>query len=165
MATEEFFRKCRNISVGIWTDGDNIEAPVFKDVTIDNKLSVLVSGHVRFKGTFSPATLSADDNTVLFLGQDNKLYWPTEDVTVGSCRGYFELIDITAGNSSSSANARYFVLNFDDEGETTAISTSPSGAWGDEQTSTWYTLDGRRLSQKPTQRGIYINNGVKIVIK
>lgn len=29
----------------------------------------------------------------------------------------------------------------------------------------WYTLDGRRLSGKPTQRGIYINNGKKYVIK
>lgn len=29
----------------------------------------------------------------------------------------------------------------------------------------WYTLDGRRLNGKPTQRGIYINNGKKAVIK
>ena len=29
----------------------------------------------------------------------------------------------------------------------------------------WYTLDGVRLSGKPTARGIYINNGKKIVIK
>ncbi len=29
----------------------------------------------------------------------------------------------------------------------------------------WYTLDGRRLAVKPTQRGIYINNGRKVVIR
>jgi hypothetical protein len=29
----------------------------------------------------------------------------------------------------------------------------------------WYTLDGRRLSGKPTQKGIYINNSKKVVIK
>jgi hypothetical protein len=28
-----------------------------------------------------------------------------------------------------------------------------------------YTLDGRKLQGKPTQRGIYINNGKKVVIK
>ena len=28
-----------------------------------------------------------------------------------------------------------------------------------------YTLDGRRLIGKPTARGIYINNGKKVVIK
>ena len=29
----------------------------------------------------------------------------------------------------------------------------------------WYTLDGVRLSSKPSTKGIYINNGRKIVIK
>ena len=29
----------------------------------------------------------------------------------------------------------------------------------------WYSLDGRRLSGRPLQRGIYINNGKKVVIK
>jgi hypothetical protein len=29
----------------------------------------------------------------------------------------------------------------------------------------WYTLDGRRLSDKPTKKGLYINNGNKVVIK
>ena len=29
----------------------------------------------------------------------------------------------------------------------------------------WYTLDGRKLSAQPTQKGIYINKGKKVVIK
>ena len=29
----------------------------------------------------------------------------------------------------------------------------------------WYTLDGVRLSGKPSTKGIYINNGKKVVIK
>ena len=29
----------------------------------------------------------------------------------------------------------------------------------------WYTLDGRRLNSQPTHKGLYINNGKKIVIK
>ena len=29
----------------------------------------------------------------------------------------------------------------------------------------WYTIDGRRLSGKPTQKGLYIINGKKVVIK
>jgi hypothetical protein len=29
----------------------------------------------------------------------------------------------------------------------------------------WYMLDGRRLNQKPTQPGLYIVNGKKVVIK
>ena len=30
---------------------------------------------------------------------------------------------------------------------------------------TWYTLDGTRLQGKPTRKGIYVNNGNKVVIK
>ena len=29
----------------------------------------------------------------------------------------------------------------------------------------WFTLDGRKLDKQPTQKGVYINNGRKIVIK
>ena len=29
----------------------------------------------------------------------------------------------------------------------------------------WYTLDGRRINGKPSEKGIYINNGKKIAIK
>ena len=28
----------------------------------------------------------------------------------------------------------------------------------------WYTLDGRKLSGKPTQKGVYINGGHKVVV-
>ena len=31
--------------------------------------------------------------------------------------------------------------------------------------ATWYTLDGRKLSVKPTTKGLYIFNGKKIAIK
>ncbi|MBR3400043.1 MAG: hypothetical protein IKH08_09715, partial [Prevotella sp.] len=29
----------------------------------------------------------------------------------------------------------------------------------------WYTLDGRKLKEKPAQRGLYIHNGKKVAIK
>ena len=32
-------------------------------------------------------------------------------------------------------------------------------------TGDWYSLDGRKLSAKPTQKGVYIQNGRKVVIK
>ncbi len=32
-------------------------------------------------------------------------------------------------------------------------------------TEQWYTLDGRRLADKPTQKGLYIRNGKKFVIR
>ena len=35
----------------------------------------------------------------------------------------------------------------------------------DNESDAWYSLDGRKLSQKPTAKGVFINNGKKIVIK
>ena len=51
-------------------------------------------------------------------------------------------------------------------GETTAIGTldTKTGEVSFDS-EVWYTLDGVRLSGKPSTKGIYINNGKKIVIK
>ena len=51
-------------------------------------------------------------------------------------------------------------------GETTAIGTLDTKT-GEVtfDSEAWYTLDGIRLSGKPSTKGIYINNGKKIVIK
>ncbi|MBR1394785.1 MAG: hypothetical protein IJ559_03905 [Prevotella sp.] len=31
--------------------------------------------------------------------------------------------------------------------------------------NSWYTLDGRKLVAQPAARGIYVNNGRKVVIR
>ena len=51
-------------------------------------------------------------------------------------------------------------------GETTAIGTLDTKT-GEVtfDSEAWYTLDGVRLSGKPSSKGIYINNGKKVVIK
>jgi len=51
-------------------------------------------------------------------------------------------------------------------GETTAIGTLDTKT-GEVtfDSEAWYTLDGIRLSGKPSTKGIYINNGKKVVIK
>ena len=51
-------------------------------------------------------------------------------------------------------------------GETTAIGTidTKTGEMTFDSEA-WYTLDGVRLSGKPTKKGLYINNGKKVVIK
>ena len=75
-----------------------IQNPVFTNVTISKKSISSTSGHVNFIGTFSPITLEADDRNVLYLGADNTLYYPSADMTVGSCRAVFKLNGITAGD-------------------------------------------------------------------
>ena len=56
------------------------------------------------------------------------------------------------------AQARGLTMTLD---ETTGISSTTN----DTNDNAWYTLDGRKLDGKPTTKGLYINNGRKIVIK
>ena len=48
--------------------------------------------------------------------------------------------------------------------ETTSLSPVPSPS-REGSSQRWYTLDGRKLNGKPTQKGIYVNGGRKVVIK
>ena len=84
-------------------------------------------------------------------------------MSINSFRAYFQLNNgITAGNPSSSG-VRAFVLNFDGN-ERTGITTTNYTNFSNSDNA-WYTLDGRKLSGKPTAKGLYINNGKKVVIK
>ena len=49
-------------------------------------------------------------------------------------------------------------------GETTAIGTLNTET-GEVTTDGWYTLSGHKLAGKPTTKGLYINNGKKVIIK
>lgn len=82
---------------------------------------------------------------------------------MNACRGYFRLKNgLIAGDPASGVRA--FVLNFGDE--TTGISDATRLNNKEEiNNNDWYTLDGRKLSGKPTRRGLYIHNGIKVVIK
>ena len=56
------------------------------------------------------------------------------------------------------------VVLLSSSGETTAIGTLDTKT-GAITLDGWYTMDGRKLDGKPTKKGLYINNGRKIVIK
>ena len=135
---------------------NTVANPEFTGVTIDNTMHDVTAGDATFKGTYSPVLLAANDKKKLFLA-DNMLWYPNADVTVRACRAYFEL--------DSEVQAREFVLNFGD-GEETGIVSMDNGQWiMDNEAGAWYTLDGRKLSQKPIAKGLYINNGKKVVVK
>ena len=133
--------------------------PTFGNVTIKNVGTAVSTDFVTFLGSFSPVSLAGGDRTVIYLGAANTLYYPQADMTIGSCRALFVLNGITAGDK---AEVRSFVLRFDEE--TTGVGHTEITEIT-EKAGAWYSLDGRKLSGKPAQRGVYINNGKKIIIK
>lgn len=81
---------------------------------------------------------------------------------MGACRAYFQLHNgLTVGELK--AEGARIVLNFGDD-ETTAISTT-NFTNDTNEASAWYDLQGRKYSERPTAKGIYIKNGNKRVIK
>ncbi len=164
-----------------WDSGNDLSSSdlVFTGVTLsnylnDDEITVDDKGStVTFMGTYKKLSFDADDKSILFLGENNTLYYPKKGATIGAQRAYFKLSGITAGDKTI-GSARTFVLDFGDDNNTTSISEelrvkSEDGLLSEDEkfaTATgWYTLDGRRLQGKPTQKGLYINKGVKIVIK
>ena len=148
-------------------DGTNEETcsdivnPVFSGVTITStEPTDIMCNDVIFHGIYSPYSTGGKDNTMLYLGANNKLYYPNGDMTIGAFRAYFQLSNIISGDQGNGINN--FVLNFGDE--TNAIVNIQSSIFNSHSEG-WYTLDGRRLQGKPSRAGIYINNGIKVVIK
>ena len=129
------------------------EDPEF--ITVAAPTDVTFSGG-KFCGTYDPTEIYDDEHTRYYLGAQNTLYYPTdEDFTVKAFRAYFQLTD-------PNINASAIVLNFGD-GETTGIGSIDNGELRIDNDD-WYSLDGRRLNAKPTQRGIYIHNGKKVLV-
>lgn len=70
----------------------------------------------------------------------------------------------TSGDSGGSEARGSLQFIIDDE-ETTEITELENSTTKKQDTDIWYTLDGRRLSVKPTKAGIYIHQGQKEYIK
>ena len=70
----------------------------------------------------------------------------------------------TSGNSGSSEARGTLQFIIDDE-EPTGITEFETSTTKKPDTDIWYTLDGRRLSVKPSKAGIYIHQGQKEYIK
>ena len=152
----------------------DLTSPVIEDVTIDHSLEAQKrmtvtsdDGNVSFLGTYSPMNVEAGDPHLLFLGVGNSLYMQRtdKDGTLRPLRACFRL------NDSPAAGVRRIVMNLDEE-ETTEIVELKDGRVEDSKLSTlnsqlsgWYTLSGVKLQGQPTEKGVYICNGKKVMIK
>ena len=60
---------------------------------------------------------------------------------------------------------RIIVHLVDKNGSKTAIGTMDTKTGEVVFGDTWYTLDGRRIEGQPSTKGVYINNGKKVIVK
>lgn len=148
----------------------DLSNPVFLGVTIRSTTPTTIHTKdetLSFVGTFSPVDIYTPTQNTLYLGAENTLYYPwgegLEHFYVNSCRAYFLL--------NGPLEVKGFRLHFGDK--TSAIRSVQSAIR--ETSGSWFTLSGKKLDSKPTQRGVYIhipadglqdkNSGKKILIK
>ncbi len=144
------------------TEGeDDIVNPEFKNVTIvdvaeDDRVVSPIDG-VKFIGYYDAKPITAADQNIYYMTADNTLKYTGKARTLKACRAYFEFSEaVTAGG------VREFTLNFGDS-EATGIVSIDNEQLNNE--SGWYTVDGKKLDKQPKRKGVYINNGIKVVIK
>ncbi len=75
---------------------NDVENPIFIDVTIKaTTVGTTTKTNANFAGTFVKTTLGPDQD-ILFLAQDNMLYYPAVDIEVLGMRGWFVIHDSPA---------------------------------------------------------------------
>ena len=145
-----------------WAAGSNVENPEFANVTISNAKYYAggatddESIQVEFYGTYDWMEFPDTDQSFLFLGADNTLYYPEGGASVAATRGFFYLIGVTAGEGEGVK----FCTNLDGASDPTGIANLNV-----EESGEWYDLSGRKLAGKPVQKGIYVNGGRKVTVK
>ena len=149
-----------------------INNPTFSNVTISDTTIDVPSQdeYVTFQGGYNVKPITGVDQSILFLGSGNNVYYPNAAMNINAFRAYFQLNKgLTAGepyspeSGTGNGGVRSFALSFGDN-ETSSIENVQCSMFN-VQSEVWYTLDGRRLDGKPTARGIYVNSGRKVVVK
>ncbi len=92
-------------------------------------------------------------NNGLFLS-GNKFWYSAGATKIKAFRAYFMLNEVLSGVAE--AKVRFMV----DEDAAAIEGITPA-----LENGVWYTLDGRQLNGKPTEKGVYIVDGKKVLIK
>ena len=174
-----FFKDATSIKAGKpylikWNKADGYDqaAPATRDlvnpefsnlqgVTFQTTSTAVTSsdGYVSFLGIYSPTDIYTAEKTNLYLGTGNALYYPWADgmnsYNLNAFRAYFQLNNgLTVGDVQ---NTR---LNFGEENEVNGVNEvlvqdkrqGRAIASLEVNDDSWFTLDGRMLVGKPTDR-------------
>ena len=121
---------------------------------------------VMYEGaTFCPNYVKTDKSGAYYLlnvTNDYYTYYGAEEpgsMFISNYRGACPFEGMLVVNKSH-GNSPYFTISFA-KGNITGIQEFVSANSKD----VWYTLNGRKLQNRPTQKGIYIHNDQKVVIR
>ena len=148
-----------------------------EEVSLNNLVinNVLVSVPAGSSATAPVASKAAQGCTfygtynTTFLRKTNDKTWVNDKLVTGKTETAAEtgatfLYPLAAYLSLDNADARIYIEDINEDG-TTAIKTLNVETMKAYNVDGWYTLNGVKLQSVPTEKGVYINNGKKVVIK
>lgn len=121
-------------------------------VNIESGLSPIIFGTYEMVGIYEPTTLYAGDTSVLFLGDNNTLYYPNVTNDLKAFRAYFQTMNTQPAN--------IFV-----DGMKTNITTATID--GESSDGPIYNIGGQMVSTSVGKlpKGVYVKSGNKMVIR
>ena len=151
----------------------SVSNPVFTGVTISSTTPTPVEFSItnsddkcEFVGQYSPFSIVTSDatgddegnlNEIIMLSSGSRLGYSKNPRTLNTFRCHFYV-----PAKDGVQQARAFVMDFGD-GETTGILPIDHSPLTIEHTAdAWYTIDGMKLDNVPTKKGVYIVNGKKV---
>jgi hypothetical protein len=111
-----------------------------------------VTPYRGFTGTLDATTIAAStENKANYAFNGKQFIWVKNDLPIAANKAWLEVSNI---------NARSIKLVVDSE--TTGLSEELRVKSEEFATAQWYTIDGRKV-QRPNKKGVYIQNGKKVV--
>ena len=148
------------------TGGDNIVEPTFTGVTINGVTHPVSSanGNVQFTGYYDAFGITADDTDIYYMGTGSTLKHTAKPRTLKACRAYFRF---------TPALSRDISIDFGEgEAKPTGVGAALMNSEERIMNNEVYDLQGRRVdgsrftvNGSRLNRGIYIKNGRKVVVK
>ena len=137
-----------------------------KTIVAPTDLSVDAGGDCKFVGTYTTKTVTKDDDAAIWFMVGNLASWAyigTNSTATWNIVPFEAYIDMSAVPAAA-RNLVFYAEEID--GSVTAIKgINSSNASAKQSAEGWYNLNGVKLNGVPTQKGIYIQNGKKVVVK
>ena len=142
--------------------------PTFTGVTIDNATQnvSLADDQVQFIGYYDAFGITADNTDIYYMGTGSTLKHTAKPRTLKACRAYFRF-------TPEAAQARDITLDFGEgEAKPTGVGAALMNNGERIMNNEVYDLQGRRIdgsrftvNGSRLNRGVYIKNGRKVVVK
>ncbi len=150
-----------------WESGENITDPTFEGVTITTAeesmapmsydYNIYSIGFYNAYQLLPEDQLAEDEPLIYYMSSDNKLRFTGKPRVMGAFRHGFIF-------RKGEAGALSFTI-YEDGAETTGIAEIDGGKMQRDAADGVYSLQGVKLNAQPKQKGVYIVNGKKVVIK